>query len=296
MQAGILITGGPVDAQIRLAREAEAAGWDGVFTWDGIHVGDEAQVHDPWVLMSAFAVATQRVRIGAIIQPLARRRPWKVARESVTLDHVSNGRFVLVVGLGTLDDSGFGSVGEPTDRRTRAEKLDETLEILTGLWSGERFGFSGTHYQFEPMAFRPVPIQQPRIPIWVVGAWPSERSMGRAARYDGLLPNVLPDPDGKGRPLTLELLTQMRDWIAERRSVDAFDIVVDGTTPADDPQAAADIVQGWADAGATWWVESDWSTAAIDAQRHRIEAGPPRIASVGGSRELQTGPGQHRRP
>src|ERR687892_7019 len=121
MKYGVIITGGSVDEQIGLARTAESAGWDGIFTWDGIHVGDAMEVHDPWVLMSAFATVTERVRIGAIIQPLARRRPWKVAREAVTLDHVSGGRFVLSVGLGTVDDSGWGRVGEPTDRRVRAE-------------------------------------------------------------------------------------------------------------------------------------------------------------------------------
>jgi len=91
MKYGVIITGGRVAEQVELARTAEAVGWDGVFTWDGIHVGDAMEVHDPWVLMSAFAMATDRVRIGAIIQPLSRRRPWKIARESVTLDHVSNG-------------------------------------------------------------------------------------------------------------------------------------------------------------------------------------------------------------
>jgi len=128
MKFGVIITGGPVVEQLSLARTAEAAGWDGVFTWDGIHVGDAVEVHDPWVLMSAFAMATERVRIGAIIQPLARRRPWKVARESVTLDHVSNGRFVLCIGLGAMDDSGWGSArrrigaSEPNDwtRRSRS--------------------------------------------------------------------------------------------------------------------------------------------------------------------------------
>jgi alkanesulfonate monooxygenase SsuD/methylene tetrahydromethanopterin reductase-like flavin-dependent oxidoreductase (luciferase family) len=281
MHAGVLITGGSVADQMKLAHDAETAGWDGVFTWDGIHVGDATEVHDPWVLMSAFAVVTQRVRIGAIIQPLARRRPWKVAREAVTLDHVSNGRFVLIVGLGTLDDSGFGRVGEPTERRVRAEKLDEALEILTGLWSGEPFGFSRKHYQFEPMAFRPTPIQRPRIPIWVVGAWPSERSMARAARYDGLLPYVLAGPDVAADGLTPALLGQLRDWVAKRRDITQFDIIVDGKTPTDDAAQAAEIVQAWADAGATWWVESDWSTSDVDVQRHRILSGPPMVSAPG---------------
>ena len=271
MRYGVIITGGPVHEQIELARAAEANGWDGVFTWDGIHVGDTMEVHDPWVLMSAFAMATERVRIGAMIQPLARRRPWKVAREAMTLDHVSNGRFVLCVGLGALDDAGWGRVGESTDRRTRAEKLDETLAILAGLWTGEPFGFHGEHYQFEPMAFRPTPVQQPRIPIWVVGAWPAEKSMARAARHDGLLPNV-----AGGGAYNPDLVAEMRDWVAERRgSLDGYDIVLEGST---EPGDAGDELRRFAAAGATWWIESNWESLdpVVDARR-RIEAGPPRV-------------------
>ena len=269
MKYGVIITGGAVHEQIELARVAEEAGWDGVFTWDGIHVGDAMEVHDPWVLMSAFAMATERIRIGAMIQPLARRRPWKVARESVTLDHVSNGRFTLCVGLGAVDDSGWAKVGERTERRTRAEKLDETLSILEGLWSGEPFGYEGTHYRFPPMAFRPTPMQRPHIPIWVVGAWPSERSMGRAARYEGLLPNVV-----GGGPYTPDMVGEMRAWVAARRgTADEFDIVLEGPI---DPGPPDDELRGFADAGATWWIHSDWQSSDVVAARTRIEAGPPR--------------------
>jgi alkanesulfonate monooxygenase SsuD/methylene tetrahydromethanopterin reductase-like flavin-dependent oxidoreductase (luciferase family) len=270
MRFGVILTGGAVDDQIATARAAEAAGWDGVFTFDGIHVGDEMELHDPWVLLSAFATATAHVRLGAIIQPLARRRPWKVAREAVTLDHVSHGRFVLCVGLGATDDSGWAKVGELADRATRAEKLDETLEILTGLWSGEPFGYDGRHYRFEPMAFRPRPLQQPRIPIWVVGAWPAEKSMARAARYDGILPYPL-----GGAALTPDLLRELRDWIAERRdgTVDAYDIVIEGLSK---PGAASDELRALADAGATWFIHSDWESDPT-ATRRRIEAGPPRF-------------------
>jgi alkanesulfonate monooxygenase SsuD/methylene tetrahydromethanopterin reductase-like flavin-dependent oxidoreductase (luciferase family) len=270
VQYGVIITGGPVAEQVELARAAEAHGWDGVFTWDGIHVGDSIEVHDPWVLMSAFAMATERVRIGAIIQPLARRRPWKVAREAVTLDHVSNGRFVLCVGLGAVDDSGWARVGEPTDRRIRAEKLDETLEILTGLWTGEPFGFAGQHYHFEPMRFLPAPIQQPRIPIWVVGAWPSKRSMDRALRFDGVLPNSI------GGAVTPELVAKLRDRVGELGKGKGFEIVVEGTTPADDSGAASEEVTRWKSAGATWWIESNWETFDPADAHRRIEAGPPR--------------------
>lgn len=272
MKFGVIVTGGAVDEQLATARAAEAAGWDGVFTFDGIHVGDAFELHDPWVLMSAFAMATEHVRIGAIIQPLARRRPWKVAREAVTLDHVSHGRFVLCVGLGAADDSGWAKVGEPADRRTRAEKLDETLDILTGLWTGERFGFEGRHYRFRPMAFRPRPVQQPRIPIWVVGAWPAERSMARAARYDGVLPYAL-----DGAPFTPDAVRTLAAWVAERRggSLDGYDIVIEGLAEAG---PAGDDLRALADAGATWFVHSDWDAGA-KVLRRRIEAGPPRLDS-----------------
>jgi alkanesulfonate monooxygenase SsuD/methylene tetrahydromethanopterin reductase-like flavin-dependent oxidoreductase (luciferase family) len=273
---GFIITGGEPRAQVELARAAEAAGWDGVFTWDGIHVGDEIETYDPWTLMGAMALATERVRLGAIISPLSRRRPWKVARETTTVDRLSDGRLVLPVGLGAVEDRGVTGLGEAADRRIRAERLDEALEILVGLWSGEPFGYAGRHYRFEPMAFQPTPVQRPRIPIWVVGAWPSERSMSRVLRYDGLLPYWLPKTTGLARPETPEQLAQMRDWIAERRSLDGFDIAMEGMTPADDPVAAADAVRRWGEAGATWWIESDWSNFELEPMRRRIEAGPPR--------------------
>jgi alkanesulfonate monooxygenase SsuD/methylene tetrahydromethanopterin reductase-like flavin-dependent oxidoreductase (luciferase family) len=269
MKYGVIITAGSVHEQVEMARAAEVAGWDGVFTWDGIHVGDEMEVHDPWVLMSAFATATRRVRIGAMIQPLARRRPWKVAREAVTLDHVSTGRFTLCVGLGAVDDSGFGRVGEPTDRRMRAEMLDESLVILEGLWSGEPFAFEGRHYRFEPMRFVPTPAQRPRIPVWVVGAWPAERSMARAARYEGLLPNVL-----GGGAYDPDMIRQMRQWLERRRdSMDGFDIVLEGPLAVGEEDA---VMGAFEAAGATWWIHSDWEGSGSGALRRRIEAGPPR--------------------
>jgi len=265
----ILTSGGPRDAA-ELAAEAEAAGWDGVFTWDGISVGS-MDTFDPWVTMAAMAMTTSRVRLGAIVTPPSRRRPWKLARETTSVDVLSGGRLVLPVGLGALDDAGFGHVGEATERRERAERLDESLAILAGLWSGEPFSFSGRHYRFGEMTFRPTPVQRPRVPIWVVGAWPSERSMSRAIRWDGLLPIAMP-----GHEWGPALLARMRNWIVERRALEGFDIVVEGMTPGDDRGAAAGIVAPWAGAGATWWIESDWEGGTVEATRRRIVAGPPR--------------------
>jgi alkanesulfonate monooxygenase SsuD/methylene tetrahydromethanopterin reductase-like flavin-dependent oxidoreductase (luciferase family) len=260
------------------AAAAEAAGWDGVFTWDGIAIED-MPIHDPWLTMAAMAMRTERVRIGAILTPPSRRRPWKLARETATLDRLSNGRLVLPVGLGALEDGGFGNVREPTDTRTRAELLDESLEILTGLWSGEPFAYEGRHYRIGPMTFRPTPLQRPRIPIWVAAAWPRQRSMRRAIRWDGMLVQVH-DEAGRGRDTTPDDVRAIADYASRERAAAGLDgpweIVVEGSTPADDRAAAAAEARRWSEAGATWRLESDWSAASLDAIRPRIAAGPPR--------------------
>ncbi len=278
MRYGFVIPSGEVETIVDLAMAAEAAGWDGAFTWDGINVGPGIAVSDPWTTLAAMALRTERVTIGAVVTPVARRRPWKLARETVTVDRLSGGRLVLPVALGATDDGGFGKVGEPTDRRTRAELLDEGLEILNGLWSGEPFRYEGKHYHLEEMTFIPRPVQRPRIPIWVVGAWPRERSMERAALYDGVMPSKQ-GPDGSfGTPLAPEDIGELRAWLAARRPDGArFDIILEGETPGDDPGAAAAQIQPLADAGATWWLEGMWDAMGDpDRLRQRIAAGPPR--------------------
>ena len=277
MKYGFIIPGGDIHTVADLAAEAEAAGWDAAFYWDGINIQD-MPMYDPWVTMAAMALRTQRVRLGAIISPLSRRRPWKLARETVSLDHLSGGRLIVPVGLGALDDGGFGKVGEPTDRKTRAELLDESLAILTGLWSGEPFQYDGKHYHLDTMTFLPQPVQSPRIPIWVVAMWPSERSMARALRYDGLLPNVR-GADGAPRDVTPDDIREMAAYVAERRNQSTpFDIVMEGETPGDDPAQAAAIVRPFAEAGATWWNESRWGAMSdVALVRTRIQQGPPRI-------------------
>lgn len=279
MRYGFVIPKGDPQTVAEMAHELEESGWDGAFYWDGMCLGGEwaGDVYDPWVVMAAMAMRTERVRIGAIVTPPSRRRPWKLARETMTLDHLSNGRLVLPVGLGAIDDQGFGNVGEATDRKTRAELLDESLDILTGLWSGEPFAFQGKHYRFDEMRFLPPPVQQPRIPIWVVAAWSHPKSMARALRYDGILPNF-PGPDGAQGEGTPELYAAIAAYAAEHRTEPGpFDIIVDGTTPADDPVAAAEQVRPLAEAGGTWWIESPWTAPNEVADlRRRIAAGPPR--------------------
>jgi alkanesulfonate monooxygenase SsuD/methylene tetrahydromethanopterin reductase-like flavin-dependent oxidoreductase (luciferase family) len=278
MHYGFIIVGGDPRTIADLAQEAETAGWDGVFYWDGICIESAGPMFDPWVVMAAIALRTERVRFGAVLTPLSRRRPWKVARETVTLDHLSGGRLILPVGLGALDDGGFAKVGEATDRRVRAELLDEGLEVLTGLWSGQPFHYDGAHYHLEEMTFLPPPVQSPRIPIWVVGAWPREKSMQRVARYDGLLPNKL-NADGTQGEITPDDIRQMAAYVATHRTLTtSFDIVVEGRTPGDDPEKAAAQVRPWAEAGATWWMEAMWEAPnTTDDLRTRIRQGPPRV-------------------
>lgn len=277
MNYGFIVTSGDPRTVAGLAREAEAAGWDGVFYWDGICIGN-FDTYDPWVVMAAMAMSTERARIGAILTPPARRRPWKLARETMTLDHLSGGRLVLPVGLGALDDGGFSKVGEPTDKKVRAGRLDESLEILTGLWSGEPFSYEGEHYRLEEMTFLPKPVQSPRPPIWVVGAWPSRNSMNRALRYDGLLAAKVSGA-ATGPGITPEDIRAMKAYVTENRPPDAsFDIVWEGVTPGDDPERADSIVRPFAEAGITWWIESRWMPPnEPEDLRARIRQGPPRV-------------------
>ena len=282
MKYGFIIPRGDVHTIPELAEKVEAAGWDAVFIPDCISIETEqypaTEWYDPWVLLAVIAVRTRRVRFGTMLTPLSRRRPWKIARETVTLDHLSNGRLILPIGLGAAgDDAGFYKVGEAMDRKTRAKLLDESLEIITGLWSGQQFSYEGEHYHVRGMTLLPPPVQSPRIPIWVVGAWPRAKSMQRVLRYDGLLPNKL-DQDGRLAEITPDDIRAMKTYIEEHRASDTpFDIVWEGRTPGEDRERGAAIVRKWEEAGATWWLEAMWeSDVTMDDVRERIEQGPPR--------------------
>jgi luciferase-like monooxygenase len=282
MKYGFIIPRGDVHTIPELAEKVEAAGWDAVFIPDCISIETDqypaTEWYDPWVLLAVIAVRTRRVRFGTMLTPLSRRRPWKVARETVTLDHLSNGRLILPVGLGAAgDDAGFYKVGEAMDRKTRAKLLDESLEIITGLWSGQQFSYEGEHYHVRGMTLLPPPVQSPRIPIWVVGAWPRAKSMQRVLRYDGLLPNKL-DQDGRLAEIAPADIQAMKTYIDEHRTSDIpFDIVWEGRTPGEDREKGTAIVRKWQEAGATWWLEAMWeSDVTMDDVRERIEQGPPR--------------------
>src|SRR6266508_2726446 len=267
---GFVLPYGDARIAAEMAYEAEQAGWDGFFVWEpvwGI---------DAWVSLTAAAMRTERIRLGTMLTPISRMRPWKIASETATLDNLSNGRVILSIGLGAID-SGFEAFGEVTDRKTRAELLDEGLEILTGLWKGQPYRFDGKHYKVKETEFLPppAPVQKPRIPIWIVGAWPSKKSMQRVLRYDGLLPQTLKPIKG----FNPAILREINEYIqSHRKDTSHFDIVVEGKTPWNNKREAATIVREWANAGATWWNEAMWDAMdRLDAVRERVRQGPPRI-------------------
>ncbi|HEY3485857.1 MAG TPA: LLM class flavin-dependent oxidoreductase, partial [Ilumatobacteraceae bacterium] len=222
---------------------------------------------DAWISLGLAAVRTSRIRLGTLLTPPSRRRPWELASQVATVDRLSAGRVILSVGLGAID-SGFEAFGEECDRRLRAELLDECLEIATGLWDGQPFEFEGRHYQVEPTQFPTIghTVQQPRVPIWCVGALGHDRSMQRALRWDGLLPQV--KTNGEFVHPTLEQIAGVRDLVGDRE----YDIVIEGEGSAHSPAA-------WADAGATWWIESMWGAmseaSAVAAATDRLREGPP---------------------
>jgi len=222
MQCGVYVPNfgafGSARTLADVAADAEAAGWDGVFIWDHIARPFSTDLVDPWVALAAIALRTTRVRIGALVTPLPRRRPWKVARETVSLDRLSTGRLVFGVGSGSPGgrDVEWASFGEALDGAARGAMLDEALAVLTRLWSGERVSFAGRHYHVRSAQFRPTPLQSPRIPIWVAATWPHQPPLRRAARWDGVFPWFGRDAESIER-LTSVVSTVRAPW--ERRTL-----------------------------------------------------------------------------
>jgi alkanesulfonate monooxygenase SsuD/methylene tetrahydromethanopterin reductase-like flavin-dependent oxidoreductase (luciferase family) len=267
-----------------IAGEAERANWDGCFIWDHLVRSIVAPVVDPWIALSAMAMKTERIRIGALVTPLARRRPWKLARETVSLDHLCNGRLIFGVGLGgtsgqTVEWENFGEVSDLADR---AVKMEEALDILMGLWSGKPFSFKGRHFEVKESIFLPAPVQRPRIPIWVAGSWPHKAPFRRAAKWDGAVPLVNPQPRQTPLLLMLELVEFLRKTRGDLKN---FDIVY-GTPPipAKEKNRMGEIIAPYMKGGVTWWNEQiypihfgkDWTEEwPVSEMIRHIRQGPP---------------------
>jgi len=271
MRYGIVLPGGTAPEQLDQAVLAKQSGWDGVFVWEA------AYGVDAWSLLAAIAVKTARIRLGTMLTPLPWRRPWKVASQVATLDQLSNGRAVLAVGVGAVDTD-LPDTAEVTDLRERAARLGEGIDLIRTLWDGGT-SYRGEHYQYDTgrldltAAARPV---QARIPLWVVGVWPRPKSLRRALRCDGIIPQY----DLDGREPGPDDARALAGWLADHEAKPGFDIVADGETPAQDRAAAAAVVGPWADAGCTWWLETRWEMPHDSAERmsqirERLDAGPP---------------------
>ncbi|WP_020014598.1 LLM class flavin-dependent oxidoreductase [Promicromonospora sukumoe] len=263
-----------------VARAAEDAGWDGLFVWDHVVHRKEARrgqpFGDPWMLLTAAALATSTIRLGTLVTPVARRRPEQLARQVATLDALSGGRVVFGAGLGGPVEDEFGSFGDETDPVVLAEKLDEGLGLLARYWAGERVDHDGPHYRVHDVEILPATVQRPRPPVWVGGFWPARRPFRRAARWDGVVPLFA---SGHGEPPTPDEVREVAGYVAEHRTgTGAYDVVVGGLTA---PEAAADVVGPLVEAGATWWDERGRYTApelySLPAVLRRVEAGPPRL-------------------
>ena len=271
---------GDAQSLAELAAIAEDAGWDGVFLEDYIVYQNRQDIptYDPWIALALMAARTRRIRIGTEVTPLARRRPWKLARECVTLDHLSGGRLTLSVGLGVATDLDFAHFGEISDNRQRAAQLDEALAVLTGLWSGSPFRFEGRHFQVQETTFLPAPVQQPRIPVWIGGGYPNRGPLERAARWDGvcMYRSAGPGSTQDAGRLTAEEVRGLCQFIQQRRgNLVGYDIVVGARVRDDDWDLERRNIQEVAAAGATWWLE--WVPANTpEVMRRAIQHGPLR--------------------
>jgi alkanesulfonate monooxygenase SsuD/methylene tetrahydromethanopterin reductase-like flavin-dependent oxidoreductase (luciferase family) len=261
-----------------LAALAERSGWDGVFLEDYVFFHSGHAMYDPWVTLAAVAVATERVTIGTLVTPLARRRPWKVAAEAMTVDHLSDGRMVLGVGLGDPASADFRGVGEPDDARTLAAVLDESLQVLAALWTGEPVTYHGVHVRVDDVRLRARPVQRPRIPIWVGGCLARAGPRERALRWDGAC--LYGVPVGGWRDLTAADVRDLRKSARDRRGDDDFVVAVGGRQRRDDLAAEVDYVTSLAEAGTDWWHEYIEPDTPLEVARARIESGPIRARAA----------------
>jgi alkanesulfonate monooxygenase SsuD/methylene tetrahydromethanopterin reductase-like flavin-dependent oxidoreductase (luciferase family) len=252
-----------------LAAEAEAAGWDGVFLWDHLQVTEPAV--DPWVALAAMALATERLRLGPLVTPVPRRHIAKLAREIVTLDHLTNGRVIFGAGAGYSLLPDYTSFGDAGDARQRAAKLDEGLGVLAQLWSGAAVNFNGEHYQIDTPGFAR-PVQQPRVPIWTAATHGAARPLARAARWDGLICAAQ-----YGLEVEADDVATMVQRVRQTRADDIpFEVIRFGQTAGPED---TETVTACAQAGVTWWIEYTYpNPTTLEATRARIAQGPPFIA------------------
>jgi alkanesulfonate monooxygenase SsuD/methylene tetrahydromethanopterin reductase-like flavin-dependent oxidoreductase (luciferase family) len=263
------VSGAYADPQLlaALAGDAEAAGWEGVFLQDTFST--DVPACDPWAALTLVANSTSRIRIGVFLTALPRRRPWQVARQATTIDHLSGGRLIFGSAVGYAERD-FAPFGESWDLSRRARMLDEGLTVITGLWSGEPYTFRGEHYDLRAALLRPQPVQQPRIPVWVAAGWPNAAPLRRAARWDGVY--LMTVHQRTHNYLSCEDVAHAVHRLEQERAPGRAACDLAFNPP---PEAGARDVTRYEQAGATWWIELDNADAGPSAHRRRIRRGPP---------------------
>ena len=260
---------------IEFAIEAEQAGWDGIFLCDHLYYSREPinSISETWVLLSAIAAKTQTLKLGTYVSPLPKYHPWQLAKITATLDVLSNGRLILGLGIGGPEVE-YEAFGEKYDTKILAEKLEESLDILQGLWSGQPFSYSGKHYSFENVCLLPKPIQSPRIPIILGGMWPSKKPFIRAAKFDGAAPIHKNFP----QELTVEEFQEIISLIKQHRTTnDTFEILKSGTGFFT-PETRLEMIKSYVDVGITWWLEhvNTLMQPSVEKMRKIVQQGPPK--------------------
>jgi alkanesulfonate monooxygenase SsuD/methylene tetrahydromethanopterin reductase-like flavin-dependent oxidoreductase (luciferase family) len=243
-----------------LAVLAEDAGWD-AFLLEDYLCYRELPTYDTWVCLAAIAAATTSIRIGTTVTPLPRRQPWELAAQAVAVDHLSEGRLILGVGSGAGDDPAFTAVGPAMSVPERAARLDESLRILTALWTGTRVDHHGKYYQVDGLRLPAVPVQRPRIPVWIGGDLRRSGVRRRLTQWDGacVYRERALDPGD-----VQDIAALIR---ATGRELSGYDIKVSGNP---------DLIDEFAAAGATWW--GQWIPPGdLDETRAIVTAGPPRL-------------------
>jgi alkanesulfonate monooxygenase SsuD/methylene tetrahydromethanopterin reductase-like flavin-dependent oxidoreductase (luciferase family) len=257
-----------------LALEAEKAEWDGCFVWDHLQISEPTNIADPWIALGLMALSTQRIQLGTLVTPVARRNPWKLARETLTLDQLSRGRLVLGVGLGSDVFGEISSFAGPLQDKVRSEILDEALVVLTGLWSGRPLSFAGRHFRVEAPSFLSAGATAPRIPVWIGATGSRKAPLRRAARFNGVVPVV----GDMHTVLSPEQLGTIVDYIKNFRAQDddKFDAIHLANPGRLSGARDSDLIQAYAAAGATWWlVAISPSRNSVDEVRRWIQKGPP---------------------
>lgn len=273
MKYGVALPYTAPRAVAKLARLAEESGWDGVF------LGDAILTLDPMISLAAAAMTTSHIRLGTMITPVPLRIPWKLASESLALDHLSNGRLTLGLAAGAVWMGWNAFPDEVSDTKARAEMLDETIDILTLLYQRKQFDYDGKHYhlkltQLDLQHYPPKPVQQPRVPLWCVGIWPRRNSMQRVLKCDGIIVEKR-EPDNRQVDVLGNDIREIKAFVKASRTLDTpFDIVLNGKVAGLERSQLQDKLLPLIDAGATWWIEGLWEDTE-EASAARIRRGPP---------------------